>query len=448
MKRVLIVTPRWIPLVSPDMQRVRASLPYYRANGWEPVLLCVDPEAAGGVPEPALADTVPGDIKVYRCGAIPPRWARWLGIGSLGLRAWFPLLRAGRSAIEREKIDLVFVSTTEFVVTAAARLWKQATGTPYIVDVQDPWRTSHYERPDAPSPPGGWKYQFARFVAWSLEESSFSRAAALMSVSPLYLETLRERYRWMATMPTAAIPFGAADRDLPRLTASRPSAGGFSPRAPHLVHLVYTGAAGPILPHAVGTLFAAFRRYREAEPARAARLRFHFIGTRYVPPGAGDEAPLILPVAERWGVESHVEETAHRVGYVESLHRQLQSDALLLLGSIDPAYAPSKLAAYFRSQKPILALVHAGSHLESLLQPLSCAQIVSFSPGILSDKTYREISHFFDLATDGFPPGSLPVRNEAHFEEHFGAAPLTRRQCALFDDALGAAQRGFSAVCP
>jgi len=41
MKRVLIVSPNFPPINAPDMQRVRMSLPFYRDNGWEPVVLAV-----------------------------------------------------------------------------------------------------------------------------------------------------------------------------------------------------------------------------------------------------------------------------------------------------------------------------------------------------------------------------------------------------------------------
>ena len=40
-KKVLIVSPHFPPLNAPDMQRVRMSLPYFAAEGWEPVVLAL-----------------------------------------------------------------------------------------------------------------------------------------------------------------------------------------------------------------------------------------------------------------------------------------------------------------------------------------------------------------------------------------------------------------------
>jgi len=42
----------------------------------------------------------------------------------------------------------------------------------------------------------------------------------------------------------------------------------------------------------------------------------------------------------------------------------------------------------------------------------------------------------------GFPPGSLPERNEALFRREYVAETLTRRQCALFDRATAPADIG------
>jgi hypothetical protein len=52
------------------------------------------------------------------------------------------------------------------------------------------------------------------------------------------------------------------------------------------------------------------------------------------------------------------------------------------------------------------------------------------------DRAHAELCRFFDQVIDGFPNGSLPVRNSALFNRHFLAEELTRRQCDLFDRAL------------
>ena len=115
LRRVLIVSPHFPPVNAPDMQRVRMSLPSYRAYGWEPVVLCVGDEWQDGVREPALAETIPPGLRVVRVPALPRQWTRLIGVGNLGLRCWLHFLFAGARLIRREKIDLVFFSNTQFV---------------------------------------------------------------------------------------------------------------------------------------------------------------------------------------------------------------------------------------------------------------------------------------------------------------------------------------------
>jgi hypothetical protein len=184
LRRVLIVSPHFPPINAPDMQRVRMSLPYYRSCGWEPIVLCVGDAWQDGVREPALAQTIPADIRIVHVPALSLRWTRLIGLGDLGLRCWLHFLFVGLRLIREEKIDLVFFSNTQFVTFTLGRIWRMLVGTPYVFDMQDPWRTNYYERRGSRRPPGGWKYQIARFMAWALEGWSFRRVGGIISVSP------------------------------------------------------------------------------------------------------------------------------------------------------------------------------------------------------------------------------------------------------------------------
>lgn len=436
LKRLLIVTPRWIPNAAPDLQRVRMSLPYYRSLGWEPILLTVDPRHVETSLEPDLAQTIPDDITVYRCGALSRRWTRFIGLGSLGIRAFHSLYRTGREILEREKIDLVFVSTTEFLVTTIARRWQKETGVPYVIDLQDPWRTSHYEQPNAPKPPGGWKYQIARFLAWALEERSFARAAGFISVSPHYLHSLSERYTWFKRRLTTVIPFGSSPKDFEAAGQVSPRPRLIPRKTAHAVHLVYTGAVGPALPDGIEALFGACQDYLRNNLALSDQLYLHFIGSRYV--SSQESAPDLQPYAERFGLTAQVHEIPHRVGYLESLRWQLEGDALILLGSRDPAYSPSKLFTYLRSGKPILALVIPDSHLEQLLSRFGGAFVVRCGPTVAAGEVNAGVKRFLDSAFASFPMKHLPFRDEATLDAHFGPAALTARQCAFFEETLTA----------
>ncbi|ATC65699.1 hypothetical protein CMV30_18060 [Nibricoccus aquaticus] len=441
LRRVLIVSPSFPPMNAPDLQRVRMSLPYYRENGWEPIVLTIDPACQDGSREDALRATIPADIRIHRCGAFSLAWSRRLGLGNLGLRAWFHLLFAGARLIRREKIDVVFLSNTQFVTFTLGRIWLRWLGVPYVIDLQDPWRTDYYERPGSRRPPGGWKYQLARAQAWLLEGWSFRRVGAFMSVSQVYLDDLRQRYRWFRFVPAEVIRFGASETDLaaaralppiPSLNA-QPTALN-SAAAPAVIRFIYTGAAGPIMPHALKVLFRALSLFRAARPDDARRLRFEFLGTSYAPPGRGVES--VVPVAREFGVADLVHELPHRLGHLECLQIQTSADVLLLLGSSDLAYSPSKLYPYYLAARPMLSVVFRDSYLESMLRELACSTVVTFSENAPADDAHSQLIAFFDHALNGFARFTHPVRNDAFFRREFLAQSLTARQCALFAAAV------------
>ncbi len=418
---------------TPDMQRVRMSLPFYRACGWEPIVLTVDPADHDGVREEALLLTVPSDVTIHHCGAFSLKWTRLLGLSNLGLRSWLYLLVAGRRIILREKIDLVFFSNTQFVTFTLGRIWKFLLGVPYVIDLQDPWRTDYYQRAGSRRPPGGWKYQLARAQAWLLEGWALRRMGGFMAVSQHYIDDLKKRYRWFGAIPADVIRFGASESDL-EVARTLPANHAIPPAEPDTLRFVYTGAAGPIMPHSLSVLFGGLKKFHDVDPAGAARLRFEFLGTSYAPPGQGK--PTVIPIADQFGVANQVIEAAHRLGHLECLQIQASADVLLLLGSSDLAYSPSKIYPYFLSGRPMLGVVFHQSYLETILQELSCAVLVNFQEIQSKEPAHDQLCAFFSTALAGFPPGTLPASNVALFRREYLAESLTHRQCALFNRAI------------
>jgi hypothetical protein len=350
----------------------------------------------------------------------------------MGLRAWPFLFWRGTRLLRREKFDLVFFSTTQFLVFTLGPIWKRWLGIPYVLDVQDPWRTDYYEREGVHKPPGGWKYQIARLQAWLFEGWCFRNAGAVMSVSDRYLEDLRSRYPRMARTPSAVLQFGASRNDFARAALQSGSAS-THPRKTAEKHLIYTGVAGPVMSQALLFLFAGLRRYREQFPEKAGRLRFHFIGTSYDLPGRG--RPSVMSIAGQCGASDLVEEIPQRTGYLNSIRIQKEADALLILGSSDPAYSPSKVCQYYLTEKPILGLVLRNSALEALLDKLSCAFMIRFRNDGPMDEAYSDLARAFDLILEERLMAGHPPRNDAFFNAHFLADESARRQCALFESA-------------
>ncbi len=430
MRRVLIISPHFPPTHAPDHQRVRMSLPYFRENGWEPVVLAVDADRVEGTQDPLLVRTLPSEVPVHRVSAVPARWSRLAGLGNLAYRSWFQLRRQGDRLLATGQFDLVYFSTTQFVATALGPRWQRRFGVPYVVDLQDPWRTDYYDRPGAPRPPGGWKYRFARWQAARLEGPAWREAAGFVSVSPDYLGQLEARYPWFRGKPAAVIPFGASERDF-ALVASLPELAPAFVREPGAVHLVSVGAVGPIMRPALERLFTGVQQLRAVEPSAAQRLRFHFIGTSYAP--AGQAQPSVLPLARAAGLGDLVREQTARVGYFTAIKTMLAADALVILGSDDPAYTPSKLAACCLAARPTLALTPAGSALDRMATELGFATIARWPTSAGGDPVADFLRALCSPDGRPRPAGADPGRLAAPHT----ARARTRQQCELFDRALG-----------
>lgn len=437
MRRVLIVSPHFPPINAPDHQRVRMSLPYFRECGWEPTVLAVDAAQVEGAKDPWLALSLPADVAVHRVGAMSRNLTRHIGMGNIAYRAWFQLRAAGERLLREGKFDLVYFSTTQFVATALGAKWRRKFGVPFVVDLQDPWRTDYYDRPGAPPPPGGWKYRFARWQAHRLEEASWRDAAGFISVSETYFEQLRVRYPWFAGKPSATIPFGASEADF-TLARTHPEILPAFERVPGAVHLVSVGAVGPIMRAAIEHLCAGLSALRTSDPDGAARLRFHFIGTSYV---SGEGAELsVAPIATAFGVGDLVREQVNRVGYFAAIKTLLAADAIVIPGSDDAGYNPSKIAPCFLAEKPVLVLAPAGSALERMVTELGFARLAR--PG--SSEGRAALIDFLQalLAAPTRPPLPLPeTRATALFASTHTARARTRQQCDLFERALDYAER-------
>jgi hypothetical protein len=427
MKRVLIVSPHFPPVNAADMHRVRVSLPHFASFGWKPYVLSVDAAAQEMPLEPRLRETLPADVEIAYTKALPARWTRPFGVGNVGLRAFGHLYREGARIISRESIDLVFFSTTVFSAMALGRLWKRRLGVPFVLDIQDPWLSEYYDgKPAAARPP---KYAWARALNAALEPFTMRKVDGLIAVSAAYLTTLRRRYPWITEDMCRTVPFGASPDDFgvaDRLEWRNPifAAGDGQ------LHGVAVGRGGEDMRVAATILFRALREVMTS-PETARPVHVSFVGTDYAP--ADRARKTIAPVAEGEGIGASVTEIPARVPYFEGLRLLRDAHFLVVLGSDDPEYSPSKVYPYILARRPIVAVLHASNPVAELLTRTGAGIVV----------TFREASDVPAIA--GQLAASLrrllpqlPFEPEINWPafEPFSARELTRRQCEVFDASL------------
>ena len=431
MRRVLIVSPHFPPINAADHQRVRMSLPYFEEFGWKPTVLAVRPQDVEGTDDPLLERTLPPGVEVVRTGALPVRWTRRLGLGSLALRALPAFWRAGNRLLARERFDAVYFSTTMFAIMALGPLWKRRFGVPYILDFQDPWIEDYYERPGAPPPPGGrFKHGFTRWLAHTLEPRAMAAVSEVIAVSPAYVETLRARYPALGADQFTVLPFGAPERDFEILPILGVRQAVFDPDD-GLCHWVYVGRGGGDMAAALRLLFTALAEARYRNPEMWSKLRLHFVGTSYAPEGQAEKT--VEPVARACGVADLVEERTSRVPYYEALQLLRQSHAILVIGSDSAAYSASKLYPCLLARRPLLALLHTSSPAVDILRRGGVEQIVTFDP---ADVTASMAAMHAALEKTFAGTGGAPAFDAPRFSAEHGARAVTARQCEVFNRAV------------
>jgi glycosyltransferase involved in cell wall biosynthesis len=405
------------------------SLPYFKEFDWEPFVLAVSPDYVEGLTDAELETCVPDGVSVFRTKALPLELTRYVGLGSLGLRALPYLARKGDEIIKDQAIDLVYFSTTIFPVMSLGAVWRRKWGVPYVLDFQDPWLSSYYDAKGAPHPPGGkFKYKLSHSLARLLEPRAMRRVSHVISVSPDYPQVLAQRYPAMREEDFTVLPFGATEEDFKRVFAGKVEQSAFDP-GDGLRHLVYVGRGGGDMAKALRILFTAIKHRREREPENINALRLHFVGTDYAP--AGRAVKSVEPIAHEVGIADLVVECTSRVPYFEALKILTDSDGILLFGSDDPGYTASKLYPCILARKPILAVFHERSSVVEILRRCNAGRAVTFKTDSTTEDVLGDAGRQLDWLLS-LPTGYCPDTDWSEFEP-YTAREMTRRQCEVFD---------------
>ena len=112
-------------------------------------------------------------------------------------------------------------------------------------------------------------------------------------------------------------------------------------------------------------------------------MRIHFVGT-----GTSTNDPKgynIRPHVQRFGLERWVDEHPSRIGYVDVLNHLVHASAILILGSTESHYTPSKIYQAVQAKRPIFALLHKKSTAVSVVRETRAGQAVTFTEGQLPD---------------------------------------------------------------
>lgn len=421
--RVLCVAPRFAPSNAADSHRLRLLLAHATVAGWQAEVLAVHPDAVPVPCDATLLAGLPAAVPVHR---VRPERSLF-PFRSLALRAWGSLRQAGDALLASGRFDLVFFSSTEFLLHGLGPYWQRRHGVPFCMDYQDPWVSDYYREHPAVTPPGGrLKYAvMSRLDRW-MEARVAPACSGFIAVSAAYLDDLARRYGpALASRPSLVRSFPAEPAELAGLTgvAQEPSV------------WRYVGRGGEDMHHAVTGFL---RAWREAGSRCVPEVRFEALGTSYADPARSRQS--LQALARNEGMADRFREQPARVAYGDMLRLLTASGALVVFGSDDPAYTASKIYPYLLARRPLLVICHEDSGLVALLRKVGGATCVTFRPDQPVTVLAAAIgAHWFASGAWREPQ---PLDMEAFAP--FTASVQAREVGRWFADCLGPTGRGAS----
>jgi glycosyltransferase involved in cell wall biosynthesis len=383
----LIISPHFPPVNAPDMQRIRISLPYYKAMGWEPVVLCVDEKYVSGYRDELLNETIPPDIEIHRVKAFSEKLTRPLGIRSLSLRSYYQFKKKGTELLRKNQFDLIFFSTSLFHVCQLGPYWKKKFGVNFVIDMQDPWRNDFFNHQGPVKK--NRKFWINHTINKTMEKNTMPHASGIMSVSQQYIDTLHKRYQELRTRPSLLLPFGVSLKDFD-LVKRKNIVPEVINRRNGKINVVYVGVINQFFIPVIKAFFIALKE----SDFNMEQYQFYFIGTNYFP---GTDERLVDKLAHEMNMEHLVTEIPDRIPYFSAISTLLHSDILFIPGSTDIGYNASKVYNNILSGKPILSVFYENSLVKEIVDGTNAGIFVGISENEDVPSLVKKISEIIPM---------------------------------------------------
>lgn len=407
------------------MHRIRQSLSYYKENNWQAEVVIVNPDLIEGVQDKLLLETLPSDIKIHKVNSLDVKITRKFGLGSIAYRSMYYYWKYVNSILNKSKYDLIFFSTTAFPITILGRIWKRKFDIPYIIDMQDPWRSDHYlELPKNQRPPKFWLSY--KLDSW-FEKYAMNKVDGIMSVSQKYIDVLSSRYSRISKVPSAVIPFAAFEKDLDVAKKSNIQNPFFKSNI-NEINIVYVGRGGNDMTLA-NTIFLKALKDGLNTIEEFNRVKVFFIGTSYDSSNKAEKT--ILPIAIQLGIKDNVVEITKRIPYFQSLKVLSEADILFVPGSDNIGYTASKIYSYAWLGKPLLTLFHSSSSVNTFMEECNIGLSLQFDKkeeSVLID----DIKTFLLKAIKG----EFKIKVDWDNFDKYTAAFQVKKQVELFNNVI------------
>ncbi|MHA7112295.1 glycosyltransferase family 4 protein [Sunxiuqinia elliptica] len=382
MKKVLIITYYWPPSGGAGVQRWLKFSKYLPENGWEPLVLTVDPQKASYAQwDKTLEKEVSEHVKVYTTttfelynlyrlligkGEIPyggfsnqqndsimQKLAKFVR-GNFFIpdprRGWNRYAyKKAKQLIEKYNIQTVITTSPPHSTQLIGLKLQRKLGIQWIADLRDPWTDIYYYRELGHTP-------IAKHIDRNLERKVLNEADQVVTVSEDMKRLFSEKLKQADCSKILVIPNGFDEEDFKfdEITADEKFV------------ITYTGTISEAY-----DIDGFLKAISGLDSQSQSRIRLRFVGN--IPESTVLKIQEQLPLVD-----------LDLVGYVD--HQK--SVRYLLMSSIQLLVIPKiennkgiitgKFYEYLASGKPVLAIGPKGGDLESLIHETQCGRLFDY----------------------------------------------------------------------
>lgn len=379
MKRVALFAAHFPPSNLAGVHRARLWAQHLHEFGWQPIIVTTHWRHYEESLDWKLCELLDPSLEIIRTPALPTRPLRV--IGDIGVRGFPWHLATLRRLVRDRRIDFLHITVPSFYSALLGELAVRDQQIPFGIDYIDPWV---HAWPGAERPFS--KARVSMKLGERLEPRAVRKAALITGITEGYYSGVFARNPHLHRHAVAAaMPYGNSARDFESAACRSGQPYLFEPND-GAFHMIYAGAMLPKASRVVERLFAALALMRVEQPGPFSKLRIHFVGT-----GKSSDDPAghnILPLSARFGLDGIVTEHPHRVPYTDILSHLARASAILIVGSTETHYSPSKIYQSVEARRPIFALLHEASTAIQVLERSNAGVAIPMTERILPEPRY------------------------------------------------------------
>lgn len=406
------------------------SLPHFKANGWQADVLTVDPTGIAAPSDDTLLKVLPPEFEPRVVQALPLSLSRIPGLGTLSTRAYGALKHGGDRLIQSKAYDLIFFSTTQFGVFSLGPYWKKKWNIPFALDLQDPWINFFYKNEEIRPPGGHLKFNLQQMLATHQARKVVPECSGLCAVSTDYIHYFERCGLLTASCQQLTLPFAYAAQDWVAAKSHSTELPWQHMNPDRTIHWVYAGRGGEDLKPCLRALFHSLTSVSGSSLAQGRQLHLWFIGTHYGLP-AHQTRPIERLAADYHFPNAH--EIPQRLPYLDVLHIMQQSDGLIIPGSIDSNYQPSKLLPLLAAGRPLLAFAPSISPCAKMMLKIAPDHLIDYELPLDESELTSKLERVWQEGAFQLPSISENTQTKLSSRESAFAA---NQLCRFFEKCL------------